>query len=205
MGITVCVVNAKIYFLNFFPSEYSLGFLQCLTLDFLRQMSHLCTWQPSINVFFISLSAPFLNSNKISVTAAFCSKKLHRITIHGVWSIFVHLRHLLVSSEVPCFLYQKRVNTVTLYLPCPQYLWFYRPASNPLPSSYLVSSPVNSQIKPVHHFIPTLKEGKKASINKEWEYSCVCAVWQKRTGYLYTHEINSILIYFSYHIRLKVL
>lgn len=97
------------------------------------------------------------------------------------------------------------MNTVTAYLPHPQYLGFYRPAPNPLPSSYLVYSPVNSQIKAVHHIIQTLKEGKKASINKEWESSCVCAVWQKRTGYLYTHEINSILIYFSYHISIKIL
>lgn len=117
-------------------------------------------------------------------------------------AIFVHLWHLLVSSQVPCFLYQKRVNTVTPYLPWPHYLWFYRPASNPLPSSHLVSSPVNTHIKAVHSNSKRRKEGK---CNKDWESSSVWAVWQKRTGYLCTHEINSTLIYFSYYISKKVL
>lgn len=148
-------------------------------------MSHLCTWQSSINFSSISLSCPFLNSNKMSVPAASCSKKFYNLTTHGVWSHFL----LLVTSV--SFIWSPLLLVLEMSEhsdSCPHYSWFYRPASNSLPLSHLVSSPMNSQIKAVHHFIQIIKEGKKASAKKEWKSSCVRAGWQKRTGYLYTQK-----------------
>lgn len=76
----------------FFPYKYSL-WLPAMSNFELPEADVSSLHMTALKSMFssISLSGPFLNSNKTSVTAAFCSKKLYRITTHGIWSHFCSL------------------------------------------------------------------------------------------------------------------